>query len=292
MSLYVIIYHYISLYIIIYHYISLYIIIWYIHTCMHACMHACIHTYIHTLHYITLHTYIQTLHYITLHYITYIHIYIYILSRSIQIISMDSWNINDINGYLGSCLTASRRNRETGWCGTMRLHSIFHIVFDLFWIKLAVTMFIGHAGSLLHFAALGTDGVAGGHGPLLDAPWEKNPQFHGVHGSGQPFLGRGSLAGVHPRPGQKCWIYLGKLEDGRHRQKVGCYICYWCHKIVTITVQGLMWSLFNVDRSDGRFWKGFTGDFINKNIEGRNFKSSAPGKKLAVLVGRFQDLRS
>lgn len=31
-------------------------------------------------------------------------------------------------------------------------------------------MFIGHAGSLLHFAALGTDGVAGGHGPLLDAP--------------------------------------------------------------------------------------------------------------------------
>ena len=198
-----------SLYIIIYHYISLYIIIWYIHTCMHACIHT-LH-YI-TLHYITLHTYIQTLHYIT-----YIHmyIYIYILSRSIQIISMDSWNINDINGYLGSCLTASRRNRETGWCGTMRLHSIFHIVFDLFWIKLAVTMFIGHAGSLLHFAALGTDGVAGGHGPLLDAPWEKNPQFHGVHGSGQPFLGRGSLAGVHPRPGQKCWIYLGKLEDGK-----------------------------------------------------------------------------
>ena len=55
---------------------------------------------------------------------------------------------------------------------------------------------------------------------------KKMPQFHGVHGSGQPFLGRGSLAGVHPRPGQKCWIYLGKLEDGRHRQKVGCYICY------------------------------------------------------------------
>ena len=59
-------------------------------------------------------------------------------------------------------------------------------------------------GSLLRFAALGTDGVAGRHGPLLP----RNSSAPPVH-CHPPGKVTGSLAGVHPRPGQKCWIYLG-----------------------------------------------------------------------------------